>query len=114
MSCTKRQPRVCKKFTVDNNCIFGNDCSSSHTNNKEKKNGHSVLNSKVEMMESIIEVMAITINKLEDKIEALIIQKKSINTNYHEANTVFIRKEEERENEAENPENYLVTIMVRN
>ena len=48
----------------------------------------------------------------EDKIEDLVSQKKSSKTSYHEANTVFIRMEEERENQAINPENCLVTKKV--
>ena len=69
--CSKRHPRVCKKFTVDNYCQFGNDCSYFHPNNTETKVSNYVLESKVEIMERNIEVMANTIINLEAKIEDL-------------------------------------------
>ena len=58
--CEKRHPKTCRRFTVENECWFKNDCAYSHMESRE-------VPEKNELKEKV-EILKKTINYLNYKI----------------------------------------------
>ena len=81
-SCSKRHPKVCKRFAAENECKFGIECSYQHIKSV-KCIEQNKLKEKVEEMEKKMEELDIKVvnSEMKDKVKLLeaVVQKMFVN-----------------------------------
>ena len=70
--CTKRHPKMCKFFQIQQSCKFGEECSYKHERTSNNlKNSTSELINRVVLLEEIIEGMTEKINDLTEEVDTI-------------------------------------------
>ena len=78
-SCSKRNPKICKYFHINQFCKFGKDCSYLHIISKEKSD-ITDLNHKVNELQTMILNMTHQIDFLKSELEAVKQEKETSST----------------------------------
>ena len=93
--CKKRHPKICRKFSSNKGCRFGNDCSYKHSEQSSPapSSPYSInLASRVKLLETIVEQMAKNIIYLEIKLQESQINKVNIEAEQEELSSNIIKQ----------------------
>ena len=69
-SCTKRHPKLCKFFLIQQSCKFGKHCSYKHDKTSNTNDTSEFIN-KIVLLEGAIEMMQEKINDLTEEVDTI-------------------------------------------
>ena len=69
-SCDKRHPKLCKRYTQEKSCPFGETCGYLHKE-KEKSPEETKLMTRIEQLEAVVKEKSTAEMKMEDAVRGL-------------------------------------------